>query len=106
MRNRRAQAVPLPRSRSAFGFADSDLLGENWSVGGADPAGDDRTDIAEHGGPEVVGELVKVLMGDRQRESILACLRQNEGEAFGRKRLEFVGIQMEGAAVGGRYVAP
>ena len=59
----------------------------------------ERAGIAEDGRPQLVGELVEVLVADGQGQTVFARLRQDEGEALGGEGLELVGIEMKGPTI-------
>ncbi len=58
--------------KQGVGPLQADLLGEDGSVRCSGPARDDRSDVAENRGAQIVGDLVEVLVRDRQRQGIFA----------------------------------
>ena len=83
-----------------IGTAETDLFGEDRCVLRAGAAGDDRSDIAENGVAQSVGELVEILVPDRQGERVFARLAEDERKAVGGEGLELVGIEVKGPTLG------
>jgi len=79
---------------------ETELVGQQRGVLSTDAKGDDRASIADHGLAQQRRQLPKKLVGENQRQSILARLRQDRRKAVGGKVLELVGIKREIAAVG------
>ena len=100
----RAHAVWFGRSSSASAPPSPICSATISCIAGAGAAGQHRADIAEHGGPQFVGQLLQILMRDGQGQPVFARLRQDQREAVGREGLELVGIEMEHAPLFGRHV--
>ena len=66
-----------------IGAAQSDLPRKDRGVLGTGAAGDDRSGVAEHRGAQLVGELVEILVADREGQRVLAGLRENERKTLG-----------------------
>lgn len=78
----------------------SEMPGDEAGVLRAEPEGDKRSGIAEHGLPQALRELPQILMAEGQRERIFSRLGEDEAKTVRRERLEFVGVEVEDAPVG------
>jgi hypothetical protein len=72
-----------------------ELSRKHGSIPLANTEGDDGADIAKHCPPYRFGELVDILMREREREAVLARLGQNALKRVRGKRLELVNDKMK-----------
>ena len=78
---RAAAEQPRPRREvrqveQRVGVGKPICCGEDRRVGGAGAAGDDRADIAEHRGAQLVGELFEILVPDGQASARICGPRE------------------------------
>lgn len=81
-----------------------EFLRQQFRVGVADAKTDHGAGVAKNGLPDFRGKLVKVLVGQRQAQPILARLSQDRRKAVGREVVELVNEQVEIATPGLRQV--
>ena len=66
---------------------------------GADSESDERSRIAQDRLPKIFRELSQVLMAERERERILARLRQDHRKAVAGVILKLISVEVERAAI-------
>lgn len=80
----------------------AELVFQEARIGLSHPEGDEVPGIAEYALPDLVRELVKILVREDEREPVLPRLREDGGEGIGREGLELVDVEVEGGAGGVR----
>lgn len=70
----------------------AELVGQEAGIPLADPEGDEVAGIAEDALPDLVGQLVEVLMREDQGEAVFPRLREDGGERLRREALELIYI--------------
>lgn len=76
----------------------AELVFEEAGIGLADPEDDEVPGIAEYALPDLIRELVEVLVGKNQSEPVLPRLCEDGGEGLRREALELVDVEVEGGA--------
>jgi len=70
----------------------AELVGQEAGIPLADPEGDQVPRIAEDALPDLVGQLIEILMRKDQRKPVFPRLGEDRGERLGREALELVYI--------------
>src|SRR3954452_22426162 len=80
----------------------AELVLQDARIGLSHPEGNEVAGIAEYALPDLVRELVKVLMREDEREAVFPRLGEDRGQGVGREGLELIDVEVEGGAGGVR----